>query len=432
MKTTAENIWRTQALSYFNEEDILLAKSSLWSTCDNCIIGDFIPHRGNTKNKLHFEDILKALKKLSEANSLPIFLASSAGIRDTPIFNVDCQSNSIAEVINRIKVLEDSMSDFIKNQSEVLDNFISKQNAIVSTPKDQINSDITVPKSYNPNISDTNAINISAPDSFPPLNLDNGASHDSNSFGQLYTAFQPNSYFPSNSYGLQHENGSFNMRNMTYAHSVGLNNSSNGSVPMGNINRGQTPEFRATSVQSNNSWKRKSNITYGSAKTSNLSYSLSADVELAVFGVAKHASEKDLVDFITQKGINVIKCELLTRYKEARTNTFKVVILASDYEKAILPETWPFRVGVRLFRRYQNKPQDNRINKDNTSNQVNNFSKGSAPMNSLSSINRRHQIPDIRGTSFLNQRFNYSDSTIPTSNQFNLLSDSSQMSFNNT
>ena len=41
---------------------------------------------------------------------------------------------------------------------------------------------------------------------------------------------------------------------------------------------------------------------------------------------------------------------MLTTYEHARTNTFKVCIKATDYDKAIRPEVWPLRVGVRLFR----------------------------------------------------------------------------------
>ena len=54
-KTTARDIWYAQALSYFNETDIFTAKSQLWSACDSNLIGDFVPHRGSTKKKLHLE-----------------------------------------------------------------------------------------------------------------------------------------------------------------------------------------------------------------------------------------------------------------------------------------------------------------------------------------------------------------------------------------
>ena len=35
---------------------------------------------------------------------------------------------------------------------------------------------------------------------------------------------------------------------------------------------------------------------------------------------------------------------------ESRTNTFKIVVKLSDYEKAMKPDVWPYRVGVRHYR----------------------------------------------------------------------------------
>ena len=78
--------------------------------------------------------------------------------------------------------------------------------------------------------------------------------------------------------------------------------------------------------------------------------SLAADVELAAYGVSKDATEEQLKEFISNKGICVTDVKKLTTYEQARTNTFKVSIKASDYDKAIRPEVWPLRVGVRLFR----------------------------------------------------------------------------------
>ena len=35
---------------------------------------------------------------------------------------------------------------------------------------------------------------------------------------------------------------------------------------------------------------------------------------------------------------------------KARTNTFRVAIAIEDYEKALNPDVWPYRVAVRSFR----------------------------------------------------------------------------------
>ena len=103
--------------------------------------------------------------------------------------------------------------------------------------------------------------------------------------------------------------------------------------------------------------KRKPSIMFGTAKTGrddneNL---LAADVCLVASGVSKDAREDQLKDFVESKGISVISIEKLTTHPDARTNTFKVVIKLSDYEKAMNPEVWPYRVGVRHFKPQRRK-----------------------------------------------------------------------------
>ena len=56
-----------------------------------------------------------------------------------------------------------------------------------------------------------------------------------------------------------------------------------------------------------------------------------------------------LQNFIKGKGISVLEIECLS-HKDARTNTFRVKIKAAEYEKAMKPEVWPYRVGVRHYR----------------------------------------------------------------------------------
>jgi hypothetical protein len=65
--------------------------------------------------------------------------------------------------------------------------------------------------------------------------------------------------------------------------------------------------------------------------------------------VSKDATCEQFKDFIVSKGIDVTDIELISNAPERRTNTFRVSIKASDYEKAMKPEVWPYRVGVRRF-----------------------------------------------------------------------------------
>ena len=91
---------------------------------------------------------------------------------------------------------------------------------------------------------------------------------------------------------------------------------------------------------------------YGKARTGpdDTENCLAADFKLVAYGVSKDATEEQLKAFISSKGISVTCVTKLTTFESARTNTFKVSIKAADYDKALKPEVWPLRVGVRPFR----------------------------------------------------------------------------------
>ena len=108
--STAENIWKTQAMSHFTAEEILAAKNELWSQCGEHRLGKLINRQGTSKTKAELEDISTALKNLAENDAMPIFLGSSEMIRKTPIFNADTTNNSSDVIANRLKILEDMLS----------------------------------------------------------------------------------------------------------------------------------------------------------------------------------------------------------------------------------------------------------------------------------------------------------------------------------
>ena len=106
--------------------------------------------------------------------------------------------------------------------------------------------------------------------------------------------------------------------------------------------------------------RRNSTVMYGKAKTGKDDGEeiLCADVDLAVFGVSKDATKEQLKEFIENKGIAVVDIEKLTKAEEARTNTFRVKIKASEYDKAMNPDVWPYRVGVRHYIPPKRNPQN--------------------------------------------------------------------------
>ena len=73
-------------------------------------------------------------------------------------------------------------------------------------------------------------------------------------------------------------------------------------------------------------------------------------------GVSKDASPDQLKNFVESNGISVINIEKLTTHPDARTNAFKIVIKVADYDKAMNPAVWPYRVGVRHYKAPRRNP----------------------------------------------------------------------------
>ena len=70
-------------------------------------------------------------------------------------------------------------------------------------------------------------------------------------------------------------------------------------------------------------------------------------------GVAKDCTTDMLKEYLADKGLNTVEVEQLTKPEvvdQVRTLTFRVAVKASDYETAINPDIWPFRVAVRHYR----------------------------------------------------------------------------------
>ena len=106
--------------------------------------------------------------------------------------------------------------------------------------------------------------------------------------------------------------------------------------------------------------RKPSTLIYGKSKNvdENEVY-LAANVNLVASGVSKDATANQLKDFLAKKGLDTVAIENLTKHPEARTNTFKVTIAPADYDKALNPEIWPFRVAIRHFKVKRFSPQNN-------------------------------------------------------------------------
>ena len=114
----------------------------------------------------------------------------------------------------------------------------------------------------------------------------------------------------------------------------------------------------------------KTKVIYGSAKPDTEQVNLAADVSLVAFNVNKECSKDSMKTFLIEKGIDVVDVSEMTREEvldNVRVKTMKVIVRADEYEKAMNPDMWPCRVGVRLWKdkeaqkaRYERWQEQNR------------------------------------------------------------------------
>ena len=70
-------------------------------------------------------------------------------------------------------------------------------------------------------------------------------------------------------------------------------------------------------------------------------------------GVGKGCTPDNLKEFLVGKGITPVEVVMLTKpevINEVRTLTFRVAVKPEQYEEALKPEVWPYRVAVRHFK----------------------------------------------------------------------------------
>ena len=78
--------------------------------------------QGDNKSVNEVEDIVNIMIKLDEANDLPVFLASSDMVKELPVLNsINTKEADVSDVMNNVKILEESMSSFMEQQKAQVD-----------------------------------------------------------------------------------------------------------------------------------------------------------------------------------------------------------------------------------------------------------------------------------------------------------------------
>ena len=323
----AEMVWKAQADSHFIDTEISEAKEALWKA-SKANLGDTVNRQGENKKKKEIDDISEGLKKLKSLSKVPLILATGKMMAKAPPFGGISDSSSIPDIIVKVKTLEESMESFMKKQSDqikeltevVTVSMCHSQKKPAVTVSSTLNETPRTKKRRLENILDDETTMQSQRQAAPPAqqvmeNLDPGVRNYA-AVAAAQAGLHPN-------------------------HSV------EGITPMN--------QYRGT-PSNQQRFRKRSVLVYGNATTGkdDAEEILAADIELVATGVAKDATIDQLKEFVMAKGINVLEIIKLTTFEHARTHTFKIKIKAAQYNEAMKPENWPFRVGVRHYRQPRN------------------------------------------------------------------------------
>ena len=130
-RTTAENIWKAIATKHFTKDEITDAKEALWDVGDSYALGKQIKRQGPSKSSSELDDISTALTILAEKKIIPLFITTSNMLMRTPSYNLNTHDADNDAVVNRLKLLEDSVNAFIGNQCDHNKELFNKYETLV-------------------------------------------------------------------------------------------------------------------------------------------------------------------------------------------------------------------------------------------------------------------------------------------------------------
>ena len=302
------------------------------------------------------DDLVDACGKLWEHDEMPLIVATSKMIKNMRNYSmVDNNNQNIADVINKVKELENSFmaclkdnSDQLKTLSEIVHNNIrhSSSKPLVQQPANNSRVSVLISENEKRDNGGVTPPNKKRKACEQPMS---GDSSNIPGIQSLSNLNKDGAQLP-----LPPENAAWS----TVAAKPGyqsVQTASSNQIQVGANGSSQTPRPQR------GAWRKSLNLLHGTADSSN---TLAADVSLVAYGVAKDATTEGLKSFLEARGVAVIECVNLTTFQFARTHSYKVTIKASQYDKAIKPEVWPFRVGVRLFKQFRNRDNDQQASWD--------------------------------------------------------------------
>ena len=339
--TTADGVRQQQMASLFTIEEIEEAVEDLWGACggQDSIIG-VMPKRNNVPNKAKnlVDDLFKAFKKLEEQEKKPAILATSVQMRKIRTYNVDVDDSNVTnnDVMERVKMLEECIS----NQNKIITDLITKFDSMAQSKTNT--SNLTVVAGGQQQVHPRTPGIVSAV----------SGPQQSRLTGMIDQAYNRDIRTPKRRRTGEDEDNSWSAVASRNLQGHPLATGTQGGGHRQDPGQQHTPRTH---------WRQKSLIANGSCNSNNDDKSFAADICLVAGGVSKNATNDKLTEYLKNKGLNIVNCELLTNpnaIEKVRSLSFKVTIKAEDLEKASDPGIWPYRVAVRKFVTFRRKVFD--------------------------------------------------------------------------
>ena len=312
MNTEGCDIWRGLAERNWLDSEVTHAKEALSSACGDVLttlVPEFKTRR--QKKEKEIEDIRKAIVALQINNRMPLVLASTGMMKRCPPAWGQPATATTQDVMGKVHMLEEVMTNHMEQQRKQMESLSQQITAMRGTgtlPKIPGKPDLAI------DLTDT----------------------------------------PSKKRKLAESTGQ-----TSYAAAAGAAVGGVHPLPHGTQQQPSMSQLQQVFQQQINPRippRSPRNICFGTAKSSgdqNIENMLAADVDLVASGVSKDCSDDDLSQFLKGKGIETVAVETLTRTEildQVRTKTFKITVKAAQYEAALKPEVWPYRVAVRHYK----------------------------------------------------------------------------------
>ena len=355
-RTVTAKEWKENAVKYFTGEEITDAKNILWDICDENVIGKKVNRQGTSKGVSEINDIEKAFNTLVEKGILPLFVATSTMVMSTP-YDEDKSSQPA------LKDIEETVGQAIKKQNIQLEKKCDKviSNSVTSNKKiddivnrlEHLERSMTQQKIHGvenhvvPTKNDQPQIKFKQRPAIPVTFAEKENATNAPTKESVRRPIDPNHLWNTENTQTVPQN------------SQSTTQSNVGPAAMGERTWAQIVD-EGSKPPSNQSWRGRQHVLYGTANEDQYGGSFSADVELVAYNVAKNITSADLCNWLSQRGLYVKDCTLLTTSEEARSLSFKVSVDPKDFERATKDTNlWPYRVGIRLYKNFNKNSSEN-------------------------------------------------------------------------